>query len=221
MISRLRDDRGFSLVELLVTMSLLSVVMALITGSAIFLQRSLNATDQRLGDLAQARLAMDASTKWLRSAVTVGRTDTTEDTQPFTQASRTSVDFMANVGLSGAPGVPQRVELRVVNGNELREQVWRGVITAGGEWQPSGTSRTRIVARGLTDPALFTFFDAAGTELTPTGTANMTVVDRARIRRVGIAINVQRVPAPNVPQSQLRNRLTLPNQYYFDAERSS
>jgi hypothetical protein len=174
-----------------------------------------------LGDLAQARLAMDASTKWLRSAVTVGRTDTTEDTQPFTQASRTRVDFMANVGVSGASGVPQRVELEVVNGDELQEQVWRGVITASGEWQPSGASRTRIVARGLMDPELFTFFDDAGTELTPAGTANMSVADRERIRRVGVDLSVQRAPALDVPPSQLRNQLTLPNQYYFDAGRSS
>jgi prepilin-type N-terminal cleavage/methylation domain-containing protein len=218
MISRLRDDRGFTLVELLVTMTLLSVVMALITGSAIFLQRSLNETDQRFDDLAQARLAMDVSTKWLRSAVTVARTDTTEDTQPFTQATRARVDFMANVGLSGASGAPQRVELQIVNGNQLREQVWRGVITAGGEWQPSGAPRTRTVARGLTTSQLFTFFDDAGADLTPAGATNMTVVDRERIRRVGIAISVRQAPVIDVPPSQLNNRVALPNQYYFNTE---
>jgi hypothetical protein len=128
---------------------------------------------------------------------------------------------MANVGLSGVAGAPQRVELQVVNGDELQERVWRGVITGGGEWQPSGVTRTRIVARGLTSTQLFRFFDDAGTELTPAGTANMPVANRARIRRVGVDLSVQQAPAFDVPPSQLRNQLTLPNQYYFDDEGSS
>lgn len=212
----LRDERGFTLVELLVTMSILSVVMALITGSAIFLQRSINQTDQRFDDLAQARLAMDATSKWLRSAVTVDRAGTTADTQPFLEARRGVVDLMANVGITDGTNAPKRVRLEIVNGGELREQVWSGTVNAAGQWTQSGAARTRIIARGVTGSQLFTYFDDAGTSLTPAGTADMSEADREQVRRVGIDITVEQAPGVDIPPSRLTNRVTLPNQYYFD-----
>lgn len=227
MIDRLRDDRGFTLVELLVTMSILSVVMALITGSAIFLQRSINETDQRFDDLAQTRLAMDATSKWLRSAITVDRVrtgaSTVTYTQPFVQARRSAVELMANVRLDSGvgAGAPKRVRLDIVNGDELREQVWAGTINASGVWQQSGLTSSRIVARGLTNAQLFTFFTDDGTELTPAGDTDLTVAQREQVRRVGIDIAVQQEPNVDVPVSELRSRVTLPNQLYFDAEARS
>jgi len=221
MIPRLDDDRGFTLVELLVTMSIFSVVMALLTGSAIFLQRSINETDQRFDDLAQARVTMDATSKWLRSAITVERAGSTIDTQPFTEARRSRVDFIANVRVGGASSAPRRVVLEVVNGNQLREQVWRGTINAAGEWSQTGSPITRILARGLTDTRLFTYFDADGTDLTPSTDTAMPEAAREQIRRVGIAISVRQAPNVGVPASQLTTRVTLPNQFYFDAEGGS
>lgn len=223
MARRLHNDDGFTLVELLVTMSILSVVMALATGSTIFLQRSINETDQRFDDLGQARLAMDATTKWLRTAVTVDRTGTTtDDTQPFLQARRTSVDFMANIGLTSGTGAPLRFRIEVVNGDELREQRWTGTINGSGQWQQqSGTARTRIIARGLSNPQMFTFFADDGTELTPAGNTDLSIVQREAVRRVGINISVQQEPGVDVPLSQLRNQITLPNQFYVDTEAQS
>lgn len=228
MIDQLRDERGFTLVELLVTMSILSVVMALVTGSAIFLQRSINETDQRFDDLAQTRLAMDATTKWVRSAITVERvrtagTTTVIYTQPFLQARRSAVELMANVRLdSGAgAGAPKRVRLDIVNGDELREQVWTGTIHSSGDWRQSGLASSRIIARGLTDTQMFTHFAEDGTSLTPAGDTDLTVAQREQVRRVGIDIAVQQEPNVDVPVSELRSRVTLPNQLYFDAEAQS
>lgn len=221
MRTRMDDDRGFTLVELLVTMSILAVVMALVTGSTIFLQRSINQTDQRFDDLGQARVAMDAASKWVRSAITVERASSTIDTQPFAEARRSRVDLIANVAVGGASGAPRRVVLDVVNGNQLREQVWRGTINAAGEWGQSGSPTTRILARGLIDSRLFTFFDADGDELTPAGDTAMSEAACEQIRRVGIAISVQQAPNVDAPPSQLSNRVTLPNQFYFDAEGGS
>ena len=225
---RLRDDRGFTLVELLVTMSILSVVMALITGSTIFLQRSINETDQRFDDLAQTRLAMDATTKWVRSAITVERvrtagTTTVSYTQPFLQARRSAVEFMANVGLDSGVGAdaPKRIRLDIVNGDELRAQVWIGTVNADGEWQQSGLASSRIIARGLTNTRMFTFFTEDGTALTPAGDTDLSFAQREQVRRVGIDIAVQQAPNVDVPVSEMRNRVTLPNQLYFDTEAQS
>lgn len=221
MAGRIASDDGFTLVELLVTISILSVVMALMTGSAIFLQRSVNETDQRFDDLGQTRIAMDATSKWLRSAITVDRTGTTtEDTQPFLQASRSVADLMANVGI-GAGAAPRRIRLDIVNGDELREQIWTGSVNGSGEWQQGALASSRIIARGLTGTWLFTWFDADGAELTPAGAANLSTADREAVRRVGVDIAVQQAPNVDVPPSQLTNRVTLPNQYYFDAEGGS
>jgi prepilin-type N-terminal cleavage/methylation domain-containing protein len=211
-VARFRDERGFTLVELLVTMTILSVVMALITGTAIFLQRSINETDQRYDDLAQARLAMDTTTKWVRSAITVD-----PFTQPFNVARPSQVRLLANVDVAG--GVPpQLVDLRVVNG-ALQEQVWTGTINGSGDWQvASATPRTRTIAHGVTSTTPFTFFDADGNDITPATDRLLTQAEMELVRRVGFAVTVQQQPNLDVPPSQLRNRVVLPNQFYFDQE---
>lgn len=213
MIARLDDERGFTLVELLVTMAVLSVVIALITGSAIFLQRNIRETDQRFDDLAQARLAMDASSRWLRTAITVP-----PYTQPFIEARPGQIEFLANVRVGGASAAPKQVRLRVVNG-ALEERVYDGTINASGQWvQQAGSVRTRTVARGVTNgTAMFRFFDVDGVELT-NGSSNLTETQRSAVRRVAVAFTIRQQPGINTPASQLANRVTLPNQYYFDAQ---
>jgi prepilin-type N-terminal cleavage/methylation domain-containing protein len=222
-IARLREERGFTLVELLVTMGVLSIVMALITGSAIFLQRSVRQTEQRFDDLAQARLAMDATSKWLRGAVTIERGDTSEsDRDPFTQAMRRRVDFITSVTTGNtADDAPQRVRLEVTNQEELEERVWPGRVNANGIWTQAGGPRSRIIARGLVDGEPFSFFDAEGNEITPAGEGNLTQAEREAIRYVGINIVVQQEPAVDTPAAQLNSRVALPNQFYFDAEDDS
>ena len=212
----LRDDRGFTLVELLVTMSILSVVMALITGSVIFLQRSINETDQRLDDLAQSRLAMDATTMWLRGAVTIAGDSTTGGRQPFTLTQRRRVDFFSNVRTTDASGdpAPQRVRLEVINGGQLQERVWSGRIIANGSWVQTGAPRTRIIARGISDDQPFTYFDADANEITPSSEGNLSQAQREAVRYVGINVVVQQDPGVDVPPSQLSSRVALPNLFY-------
>lgn len=212
MMRTLHDERGFTLVELMVTMSILSIVMALITGTTIFLQRSINETDQRYDDLGQARVAMDATTKWVRSAITVA-----PFTQPFSIARRSQVTLLTNVDVGGGTP-PRRVDLRVVGG-ALQEQVWAGTINGSGNWQlAGGAPRTRTIARGVTSTQPFTFFDVDGNDITPANDRVLTPAEMELVRRVGIAVTVQQQPNVDVPPSQLRNRVVLPNQFYFDEE---
>jgi prepilin-type N-terminal cleavage/methylation domain-containing protein len=220
MRGRLDDERGFTLVELLVTMSILALAMALITGSAIFLQRAVRQTQQRLDDLAQARLAMDATTMWLRGAVTAERSDTAEDRQPFTLTQRRRVDFLSNVRATDASGdpAPQRVRLEVTPAGELEERVWPGRINAAGQWTQAGGPRTRIIARGIAEEHPFTFFDADGNEITPTSEGNLTQAEREAVRYVGVNVVVQQSPGVDVPPSQLSSRVGLPNQFFYDVE---
>lgn len=208
----MHDEPGITLVELMVTMSILSVVMVLIVSSAIFLQRSIDETDQRFDDLGQARLAMDATSKWLRSAITAD-----PFSQPFSVARRSQVTLLGNVNIGGgAP--PQRVELRVVGG-ELQERVWAGTINGSGAWQvAAGAPRTRVLARGVTNTQPFTFFDVDGNDITPANDRLLTSAEMAAVRRVGFDVIVQQQPNIDIPPSELRNRVVLPNQFYFDAE---
>lgn len=210
--ARAHRDDGFTLVELLVTMSILAVVMMVITSATIFLQRSINETDQRFDDLAQARLAMDAGSKWVRSAITAQ-----PFTQPFTVAQRSQVTLLANIGVAGGTP-PQRVELAVVDGG-LRERVWQGTIDSNGDWQQAAAApRVRVIARGVTSAEPFTFETADGTDITPADDTPLTAAERDTVRRVGIAITVQQQPNVDIPASELRNTVALPNQFYFDAE---
>lgn len=206
-----RDD-GLTLVELLVAMSILAVVMAMVTGSTIFLQRSINETDQRFDDLGQARVAMDATSKWVRSAVTVA-----PFTQPFFDARADRIDLLTNVDVAGG-AAPRRVAIDVVNGDQLRERIWQGTFDVNDEWRQVGTPTTRIIARGVVNTTdLFTYLDADGVDMT-NGTTSLTTDERDRIRRIGIDVAVQQDQVLDVPPIELSNVVWVANQFYFDPE---
>lgn len=206
------DDRGVTLVELMVTITILAVVMLAMATAAILIQRSANETDQRFDDLAQARLAMDATTRWLRGATTIPpRSD------PFWVARRDEVEFISDVAGVGDAD-PERVELKVVNGDELRERVWVGDIRPNGRWRSVGAPRDRIVARGVTNgDQLFRFYDPDGAELDP-GSGNLHQDLRELVFRVEVDYEVQQAPNLDVAPAELTNTVRLPNQSFLDHE---
>ncbi len=109
-MTRLREERGFTLVELL--MGMIIGLMVLFAG-LLLMDRSTQLagnTRQRVDATQRGRLAMDAITQELRSEVCLDPT-----TVPIAAASDTSITFYADTGDANA--VPQKHVISLTGGN--------------------------------------------------------------------------------------------------------
>lgn len=216
---KLRGDGGFSLSELLVTMTLLSVVLSIAVTSFIVLHRAIDETDQRFDDLGVARVVMDATTKSLRAAVAVGQCD-----HPFGLARPDAVLVTSNVDV--AAGNPaRRVHFERTADDALIQTFLSGDVDGDGDIDGDGdcddadwfggsvTSQRMLVPAGGVAEFTITYFDHTGTVLT-NGDADLSATDKAEVLRVEIDIAVRQEPRGDVAAAHLRNRVWLPNRYY-------
>jgi len=138
---RRRDDQGFTLVELLVVMTLMGLVLGLIATLVSSTLRTSSRARVAATDTSTAATSMDRLTRDLRMAIAP-----TASTQAFTSASDSDVTFYTALGTEPAPllvrwwldaaGVLRRSETRPT-GN-VPPYTWSGT--------PNTTS---IVARGV------------------------------------------------------------------------
>jgi prepilin-type N-terminal cleavage/methylation domain-containing protein len=177
-------DAGFSLVEVTVTVALLSIVMASVLGALAAFQRVGGAADHRLRNLEQARVMMAVLTKDLRTATS------------FTTASASEVVFLGNLNTCKASDPPVRVRLYTDTQGRLLEELTPTVSA------PTSTAcateltaaRTRVVGTSVTNgTAVFGFLNDAGVATT---TLN-------QIASVSVQLSVQ------MPSTFARNPSTL------------
>jgi prepilin-type N-terminal cleavage/methylation domain-containing protein len=112
-----RRDAGFTLVEVMVSIALFSVLMALLSGVVIEMLKANAGTRDRLANLDQVRGGMDAMTRTLRTAVrpeqlNPGCVDVCD--YAFEAIGPTAVTFFANVGETAAGAdAPTRITYTV------------------------------------------------------------------------------------------------------------
>lgn len=187
-LARLRDDdAGLTLVELLVTMAVLSTVMGVIASSVIMVQQTVSRTSQRQADLGQARIALDAASADLRTLTPL--VDIT-----FPSVGPREIVFYANRDL-GSGGTPVRLRW-TLEGDELVRYETRGPSGLGSSARttdyPAAPTRRRVVARGVQPGStVFRYF----TELSPSADevdpATADVDRRRRIRFVRITVTAE------------------------------
>ena len=124
-MSRLRDEAGFTLTELLVALSaglgVLFAVIALLDTST----RLSASTVDRVETSSRARLAMDLLTRQVRSQLCLGT-----DLPAMTAATPTSMTFYGSLAPEASPLIVQRRTLTYdAAAKRLLETVWTGAGT--------------------------------------------------------------------------------------------
>ena len=199
------DEGGFTLVELLVTMTILGVVLAAVATGIMQVQRTAAGTERRLVDLGQARQGVDSAARTMRTATRYGNAG------PFTELADTSVTFYALRNVANT-GTPVRIQLLVDGSNQLLE---RQTPAAG------GTTRERVLATGVQvapGGRVFTYYPQYNAYVTATPSptpgatpaAITTLSQQAAVRTVVITLSVQS-GRYGARQTTVQTQVELPN----------
>jgi type II secretory pathway pseudopilin PulG len=216
-----RDERGITLAELIVAMSL-SLVVLTIAGSFLVASQKASVT---AGSVSQntraASVAMNEMGRVLRAA-TDNPVPTGDDSQyAFQYASATSVRFFAYVNLDSTLSQPVQVQLTLDPATKrLTETKWAGTAVsgnlsyytfplAGGSTLSAAPTSRRTLASSVTNSAAFTFQDASGNVL-GSSTSPVATTDLPNIRTVTVTVSVGASSTdPNTVT--LTNTASMPN----------
>jgi prepilin-type N-terminal cleavage/methylation domain-containing protein len=194
MTERLHDERGFTLVELMMT---LVIGLIIVLSSLAVLDGATRHSDEvqrRSGAVLQGRAAMDDVVRSLRSQVCVQTDDSTILT-PVTAASATSVTFYSDFG--DGTTVPDRHTISLGADGRLTDVTVKGSGTLT-QATFTATPKTRVIATGLSaspSTPVFQFYGftsatppTADQALNSTATPTVAAADLPKIARIRITL---------------------------------
>lgn len=205
------DERGFTLVEMMVVVTLLSVVLTVLYQGLDSMQTSALGAQERLGNLDEARVMMATITKDIRTAARL-----TEGASPFDVADAREMTFYANIGSTLGPS---KVRIYIDSQNRLIEEV----IAPGGtapNYTYTSTPKVRAVGRYVvpgTTLFRYQYFNQATQAFTELTNVPLSSADRLLVQSVEITIPIRRSSLQASPATTLINRVRLPNVYYNPA----
>jgi len=213
------DDRGMTLVELMVTMTLTSTVIAVVAGGLVTATRLMGSNSLRLQEVSENQVAIEAMTKTLRTAVEPWLLGAATDAAAFIQGDSRRVSFYAALSSLVEPtgaGMTQYGPVRItytLSGGALTEtyQLPDPHLATNHDYTycTKGTSgcaiRTRVLARNLVDAPMFAYYgESQNTLAVPLSATNLEAVD-------SIDIVVTSQTAQGTESSTVVSRVSLVN----------
>jgi prepilin-type N-terminal cleavage/methylation domain-containing protein len=157
----MRDERGFTLVELLVGMTLLAIVLAAFGQMLITSSKTSNRVEEQAALQTEVRASVDRLTTDFRQATTTGAASPVE--------SVSSTAFTFDSPDRATPFHLRRIAYRVVNG-QLERSTTISTDTDGYPWVWPGTSGAWIPElTSIKNASPFTFYDSSGAATTTVG----------------------------------------------------
>lgn len=214
-------DKGFTLVEVLVSVFILGIVLAAVQGTLIMTQRTVGMDFVRVDQTQMGRTSMDAITRNLRTAVLPSQlngTCTGCDLAAFLKAEPYKVQFYANINNDSNIVGPSRVTYEVTASGALQETIQPPNAHAPTDYNyqycTPGTAgcvvKVRSLATGVqTTSPIFTYYSKDGTTLGTAGT--LSAADLAAVDSVDVLVSVKKSPNSTVPATSFTARVTLPN----------
>jgi prepilin-type N-terminal cleavage/methylation domain-containing protein len=188
--TRRHPESGFTLIETMVAMMLLSVVMAAAFGVIAVMQRGAMTTTNRFTAEGEAQTIADRITKDIRSAVTASATGAA-----FLSADVNDVTFYANLADPNGP-TKLHAYLTILGGTNVylfhEDSTPPDSGGSPGNYTYSSAASTRIDGKYLdTSQPVFSYFDADGNAIT---TPITTPSSLRSIDTVGINVRVRVTP---------------------------
>ena len=208
------EERGLTLIELLMAMAMLSLVLAAASAALVSYQRTAASSDIRLENLAEAQTIMDVVSRDIRTAT---RPAQQPNESPFLLAAPNEVRFYANLELATGPK-----QVRLYVNTSTGQVIEEAVEPAGASpYTYTGTPKVRIVGRhfaNASEQPLLTYLDKEGNQI-PAGTwtstsAPLSADDRLLIDSVRIDLSIRKSNNLAVDPTTVRTTVRLPNVDY-------
>lgn len=197
-----REDRGLSLAELIVAMSVTVLLLAMAGAFFASVTRASTTTTGVDSNTRVASTAMREMQRMFRVASNNPVASGVDTQYAFQYASATSVRFFAYINLNSAVDV-QPVEVQfTLNASKgtITETKWNGTATDASKSYfefPRATTATLgntptstlTLASSVVPTALFTYRDAGGNPLMP-GATGLSAADLQSVRSVTVALTV-------------------------------
>lgn len=211
-------DDGFTLVEMVVVIGILGIVLAMVQTTLVFSQRTVSGTGVRITEEGQAKTAIDAVSKLLRTAVLpsqLNATGSSATAAAFIQGTKNSVQFYANINNDANTMGPSQVSYTLSASGTLTETVRPPDAHAATNYNytytctpgPTCPVTTRVLAYNVsTTQTMFTYYTKSGAAITD---ATLTAAELTSVDSIDVVIQVK--SSSTVQATTLTERVTLPN----------
>jgi prepilin-type N-terminal cleavage/methylation domain-containing protein len=217
-----RNDAGFTLAELLVSMLVLGILLTAVSGLFFANLKSTQTTSVRLKQTNQARTAMESISRILRTAVlpsSLASCTNCGATAAFIQGSASKVSFYANIDNGGNVVGPSQVVFDVDAAGTLTQTVQPpdpGSAAVGYTWTtctvgaPGCLMRRTVLATGVqtSGQPVFTYY-AFGSQTPMSG--DLTATQLANVDAVDIQVTTKLPGASGAGPVTFVQRVSLPN----------
>jgi prepilin-type N-terminal cleavage/methylation domain-containing protein len=193
-VSRLRDEQGFTLHELLTAIAMSTIILLGAFGLLDTVMQRTGETQARVDATQRARQALDVMTRQLRSQVCLGTAPAVADASP------NSVTFYTDMS-DGSAALRNRIEKRVLTYDPATRRILEAIYPPTGTdpiTYPAAPAMTRELARNVVPEKTSMFRYFAFTEGTTTTAPEATVeltnppeADRQRLVKIEIAFEVK------------------------------
>lgn len=214
---RISDERGLSLVEMVMVLSILSVVLVFVAGTFGSLFWTTERTELRLQNLDEARLIVNGVTKDIRTATRKSAT-----LSPFDLADAREVIFYANLNSTTSPEGPRKVRLYVDPSDHLVQEITLPdapcALPSSCTYAATPTT-TRILGYYVVNPStIFTYVNDVGVDMTSANGFTLPFVfpdpQLLSIDAVKISLTIRKQTNFQVPAATIVNRVRMPNVDY-------
>lgn len=229
-----REDRGISLVELAVSMMVMSIIVITTVSLTIAFQRTNAQNVSRQEQIDTARSAVEAMSRTVRAAIKPAQIATscpscTEDA--FLVGGHTRVQFYANIDNPGNTVGPSRVTYELLTtGPDAGDVVQKIQVPDSATPSATGYSycnaeavgasaacKARLSVRPVAFDVLadgtrpiFKYYDSAGNRLDP-GSTGLTASQLSKVLAIELVVTVQADNATQAAPTTYIQRITLPN----------
>lgn len=218
-----RGDQGITLIEVMVAVSILSLLMVMLTATIVHGMQLSRGMGVRLDNINQGQLGMTAVTKNLRTAVMpdqlVDRICANCADTAIISATPSAITFYANLNNTGQGPSRTRYYIEqdpinsyanLIQTTQAPQTLIDGRYSFCDVLSPGCVVNKRAVARGLVlNAATFKYYDFNGALLND---IDLNADDLVRVNSIDVTIKVQTNSVQNsAPSNTIVQRVELPN----------
>jgi len=202
-------DRGLTLIELLVAISLFAIVSTLITTLVITVAQTHARQESQQDSTNGASLGMQHISRIIRAGTEIPQSSTWQTAPAFSVAEPSRMTLQSYLDVESTDEGPTRVALVIepATGNLIERRI--APTKSGGLWiYTSAATTPRVLVRDVASGSSFTYLRADGT---PLPARALTEAERREIAAVRVELVVQTHATDDAEPTALRTEVSLPN----------